>query len=551
MNWAESAGIQDLVRVFTFPISGLHKVAAMGVPEVERLCREYYGAACNPRVVQDTSADRINEQLALHSKDGRHVREKRVVVLELRDGNGNIQKKKLFFKSVGWGWLGYHAYIAGTRLAGFVPNVIGLRNGMLLMEWLDEAHEVHQARQRQQPHQSVAMAGENAMQHIARYVGARSRLLALSGDCRWESRSYRWTGCDEILNILRKAYGPYVNRLLVPALRKNLQQVVTSVPTLIDGHMRPEEWLHISNGLFKADFEHHNFGGGEQDIVDPAYDLAVAIHEFRLSRQDQQQLLQTYVEESGDFMVHERILLYKILHGITTMEYATSAIAAGRNPEKNNERRLYSRDFLVYSMNDYCAEFVRPQSASRAWSPQLFFMDLDGVFDHELLGFPHATERGLRSIALLRSRRFSIVLNTGRSVQHVRQYCAAYGFAGGIAEFGSVFIDAVNGREIPFVDGLVADQLKACREAIRNMPDVYMDPGYEYSIRLYRYQRGQPAGLNAEEIKNLLRRPEFSKLTYVSRSSDTYIVQKRTNKGIALKAVRRLVGDPEVPVTAI
>jgi hydroxymethylpyrimidine pyrophosphatase-like HAD family hydrolase/hypoxanthine phosphoribosyltransferase len=537
-NWAELAGIKSPIRVFTFPTTKLHKVAAMAAPEVERLCREYYGDECNPRVMQDAGVDRINEQLALHSKDGHHVREKRVVALELRDSNGSVQTKKLFFKSVGWGWLGYHAYIAGTRLAGFVPNVIGLRNGMLLMEWVDEA-------------KAAATAGENSMQHIGRYVAARLRLLPLSGDCRWESSTYRWTGCDDILNILRKAYGPYVNRLRVPALRKQLQQVVTSVPALIDGRMRPEEWLHTSKGLFKADFEHHNFGGGEQDIVDPAHDLAAVIYEFRLSREDEQQLLRTYVEESGDFMVHERILLYKILHGMTAMEYATNALAVGRNPEKNDERRWYSRNFLVYSMNDYCTEFVRPELPLRAWSPRLFFMDLDGVFDHELLGFPHATERGLRSIALLRSRHFSIVLNTGRGIQHARQYCAAYGFPGGIAEFGSVFLDAVNGREISFVDQLAAEQLKACRQAIRKMPDVFIDPGYEYSIRLYRYQGRQTAGLKTAEIKSLLGRPEFSKLTYVSRSADTYIVQKRTNKGTALKAVKRLVGSPGVPVTAI
>jgi hypothetical protein len=136
-------------------------------------------------------------------------------------------------------------------------------------------------------------------------------------------------------------------------------------------------------------------------------------------------------------------------------------------------------------------------------------------------------------------------------VQHARHYCAAYGFPGGVAEFGSVFIDAVNGREISFVDERAADQLKACRDAIRDMPGVFIDPGYEYSIRLYRYQGGQTAGLKAEEMKELLGRPEFSKLTYVARSSDTYIVQKRTNKGTALKAVRRLVGNPELPVAAI
>src|SRR5262249_6231699 len=151
----------------------------------------------------------------------------------------------------------------------------------------------------------------------------------------------------------------------------------------------------------------------------------------------------------------------------------------------------------------------------QAWSPHLFFMDLDGVFDHELLGFPHATQCGLQSIRLLQSHDFSVVLNTGRSIQHVRQYCHSYGFPGGIAEFGSVFLDAVNGRELPLIDSAAMEQLDACREAIRNMPDVFIDSGYEYSIRIYRYQGRETVGLKTDEVKSLLRTPEFSKLTYV------------------------------------
>jgi hydroxymethylpyrimidine pyrophosphatase-like HAD family hydrolase len=336
----------------------------------------------------------------------------------------------------------------------------------------------------------------------------------------------------------------------VPALRKQLQRVVTAVPTFIDGQMRGEEWLQTADGLYKADFEHHNFGGGEPDIVDPAYDLAAAIHEFRLSKSAERELLRIYISESDDSTVADRILLYKVLYGTMAMKSAANRVLAGRDPEKNNERRRYARDFVVYSMNEFCAQFVRG-TGERKWSPLLFFMDLDGVFDHELLGFPHATRCGLQSIMLLRSHGFSVVPNTGRSVKHLRQYCEAYGFPGGVAEYGSVFADAVNGREVSFVDKDAADQLALCRDAIRRIPGVFIDPGYEYSIRAYRYSANGLVGLHDGEIKELLGSSGFSKLTYLPCAGDTYIVQKRISKGSAVRAVRRLVGSPDVPVAAI
>ena len=533
-KWPELAGIQAPARVFTFPTAELFKVRSLAPSDVERLCREYYGDDCGARVIEDPSVGEINNRLAEHSKDGQHVREKRVFAVEMGG-----RAKKLCFKGVGWGWLGYHAYIAGTKLQGFVPEVIGLRNGTLLMEWIDGARA------------PFAAEGEDMASHIAPYLAARTRRLSLEGDCRLANRTYRWTGFDDILNILRRAYGPYVNRLKVPALRSQLQQAITSVPTFIDGRMRFEEWLRTSAGVFKADFEHHNFGGAEVDIVDPAYDLAAAIYEFRLSKQAEKQLLGIYVEQSGDSAVHDRLLIHKILYGSSAMKHAASAIASGKDPEKNDHRRRHARNFLIYSMNEFCAQFVQPQPSPRLWSPLLFFMDLDGVFDHQLLGFPHATGCGLQSIALLHAHGFSIVLNTGRSIQHVRQYCDVYGFPGGVAEHGSVFLDTVNGRELSLVDTAAVGQLAACREALRTMPGVFIDDAYEYSIRAYRCNGSATAGLKAEEIENLLKRPEFSKLTYLSRSADTYIIQDGLDKGSALRTVRELVGSPDVPVTAI
>jgi hypothetical protein len=232
------------------------------------------------------------------------------------------------------------------------------------------------------------------------------------------------------------------------------------------------------------------------------------------------------------------------------MQRAANAVIAGKNPEANNERRTRARNFLVYSMSEFCAQLVR-QPAPRAWSPSLFFLDLDGVFDQDLLGFPHATWRALQAIALLRAYDFSIVLHTGRSVQDVRNYCEAYEFPGGVAEFGSVFLDAFRDREIPLTGGPGAEELHACRAAIQKLPGVFLDSNYRYAVRAYRYKDGTTVGLATDEIKAFLKGAGFSKLTFVGRDADTYIVQKRTGKGAALRFVRRLIGSGDVPVTAI
>ena len=48
---------------------------------------------------------------------------------------GEKQTKYVLAKSVGWGWLGYHAFLIGHRLSEYVPPVLGLRDGVLYSEW--------------------------------------------------------------------------------------------------------------------------------------------------------------------------------------------------------------------------------------------------------------------------------------------------------------------------------------------------------------------------------------------------------------------------------
>jgi hydroxymethylpyrimidine pyrophosphatase-like HAD family hydrolase len=538
-NWAELAGINDKISVFTVRPSELYKTALLRPEAIEQWCAGYFTSteSTRLRVIDDKRIEDLNKRLAEHSKDGHHVREKRVFAVQLSDSNSVPSTRKIFLKSVGWGWLGYHAYIAGKRLDDFVPGVFGLRNGLLITQWIDDAPEERN------------ISGDQMANVLACYVATRSRSLPLAGDCRLESRTYRWAGLDEIVTILRHAYGPYIGRLKASSLRKELYKFVSSTPALIDGRMRPEEWLHTPVAIYKADFEHHNFGGAEVDLADPAYDLAAAIFEFQLTKQSEEQLLGTYIRISGDRTIAERIITYKILYASTAMRHAVARVVAGKAPQRNNDLHQYCRNFLVYSMNEFCAGLIgQPKPAG--WSDSLFFVDLDGVFDRELLGFPHATQSGLQALKLLQSNGYSVVLNTGRSVQHVRRYCEAYGIPGGVAEFGSVFVDAVQKKELPIIDEGGARQLESCREAIRALPGVFVDPGYEYSIRAYRYKEGSTAGLSVHEARQLLETHEFSRLTYISRESDTYIVQKGTDKGAGVTFVKRCL-NKDAPVAAI
>jgi hydroxymethylpyrimidine pyrophosphatase-like HAD family hydrolase len=250
------------------------------------------------------------------------------------------------------------------------------------------------------------------------------------------------------------------------------------------------------------------------------------------------------VAASGDAAARSRILLWKLVHGTVVTDQATTAISTEKRDEvlrQWNLRHFLARNFLVHHMNRFNSSLLPPLPGAE-WTKHLLFMDLDGVFDSEVFGFPQTTTSGLVSLAILRTHGFSVVLNTARSVLDVQQYCETYSLPGGVAESGCVFVDAVRKTEVPIADAESVEQLKRCREEIQTLAGVFVDTNYEYAVRAFRPARRVTEGLRETEIRSVLDEGKFSRLTFISTYADTTILPKGIGKGPGLTWAKQYLG---------
>ena len=507
------------------------------------LLREYYsrGGWEDVRLEVCPEADAVDAELQRQPEKGRerHARLKRVFRVRLEQSRAAPIVRYVAAKSVGWGWLSYHAYLAGSGLAGLVPRVLGLRHGLLWTEWAGPIPS------RDEP--GIGGPAAATLQGIdpgavGTYVARRAARLRLAEDPFAGNTAPDLNGWAVLTQILRRVYGVRLGRLKSPVLRRALGRYVSPVPALVDGRMHRHEWIITDGAILKTDFEHHNFGSGELNIVDPAYDLAAAAFELRLSEEAEAALLSAYAEGSGDRTVGARLLLYKLLYGVVTMREAASQRPVDA---RQNDRYQAARRFLVHEMHRHCATRIL-EAPGAAWSRTLFSLDLDGVFDCDVLGFPHTTASGLTALALLQGHRYSVIPCTARSIADVRSFCRTYGLPGGLAEDGSVFYDAVEDREWSLLDDVAAAQLARCREVIRELPEVFTDPAYRYAIRAYRYQGHETIAPDRRGLGALLARDGLDRLTFRMTLGDALIAPRAVSKGRALLAAkRRLEGGVE------
>ncbi len=533
------------VRVLALDPEEWHKQRLLEPELVERQLRPYFRARgyAGVSVVASPAADRFNRHLRLLSEEKYHSRLKRVYEVRLQTGSGPPESRYVLAKSVGWGWLGYHAFLASQCLGEFVPPVLGLRDGILYTEWLP---------------QPEGPALEDDREHLpgwlASYVATRVRGLALAADPGPGLDRQNQKGPELLAAALSGAYGWKPAAVLERSrLQPQLVRRTCPVPTLIDGKMRAEEWVRGPISILKTDFEHHGMGKTELNVTDPAYDLAAAILHFRLSPAEEQALLHHYRERSGDRQVEDRLFFQKLLAGtaarVAALDNLRDPRLRHRHPEFNRSY-IEAWEFLTAQAARFCGARCRPEGPPR-WRSPLLVMDVDGVLDKQIFGFPTTTAAGIEALRLLHAHGVALALNTARTLSDVQEYCRAYGLVGGVAEYGSVAWDAVSGRTRVLVSPESHDEMHRLAEALRRLPGVFLNDHYQHSLRAYTYERGRTVPLPIALVQGLVSDLRLPHLAVHETYLDTTVLAAETDKGKGLLALLELAGGEGLETIAI
>jgi len=512
------------------------------------------------RVVGSLEADEFNARLRAGGKRGAPLR--RIFEVELR-AQGESETRYILAKSVGLGYLGYPAFLAAHRLSDFVPPLIGLRDGILYTEWLPQQSEVATIRDR-----------GLLIDKAAAYVAARTRVLGLPRR-RVPGKAVHENGLKLLAKSFARARGRFVLDIPMRSwIEQRLYQLHCPCPTLIDGNMDYAEWIEGSSGPLKTGYHGHALGKTQLNVIDPAYDLAETILSFALTRDEEDRLISRYILHSEDVGIKQRLFINKLLAGLWTMEIALerlfSTVQSPRQQEEHHRRFLGAWDFLAVQSARFCGARCRP-SQPAFWQAPLVVLDVDGVIDRRIFGYPCTTAAGIEALSLLAGHGYSVALNTARSVYEVKNYCEAYGLAGGVAESGAYLWDAVAGRGRSLIDNETMIQLDQLREELLRIPGVFLDDRHRYSIRAYMIEtkpvssltrllnsirsfnvgEGVPVPLPTLVVSRLLASLRLDRLSFHPTTIDTAIVAKGVDKGIGSTALRDWVLEPGAETIAV
>jgi hydroxymethylpyrimidine pyrophosphatase-like HAD family hydrolase len=534
------------VRCLSLEPEDWHKRQLLSSSVVTRRLREYFEGSGyrHLEVVPGRRADEYNAWMEELSEQKFHSRLKRVYELRLQTSEGRLERRYVFAKSVGWGWLGYHAFLAAETLAEFVPPLYGLRDGILLSEWLPQDESDQGLR-----------SAPTSPGRLGAYIATRARSLALPGDPGPDlCREGRHPGFEDLMEALLGAYWLRpVRALRKGRLRRELARLRCPVPSLIDGKMGRIEWIGAGNALLKTDFEQHGLGKTELNVTDPAFDIAQATLHFGLNQDQEAELIARYIADSGDHRVRERLFLNKLLAGTASMNNALANLGDAR---LSRRRQVYHRqyldawNYLILQTTRFAASLcASPRPV--CWGNGVVVLDVDGVLDRMLFGFPSTTRAGIRAMSLLHAHGRPVALNTARTLREVKEYSRAYGLLGGVAEYGSCVWDAVGDRKRVLVSDATLRELAVLRDALRDVPGVFLNEDYEYSLRVYTYDGGRTAPLPGLVLQNQIGMLGLTRLQTHRTYLDTAVVAKEVDKGAGLAALLDLAGCAAAEVTVV
>ncbi|WP_405804694.1 HAD hydrolase family protein [Streptomyces sp. NBC_00210] len=438
----------------------------------------------------------------------------------VRTGSGE-QRLEMVAEAAGTGYFGRHAVAVAEQLGSVVPHVYGFHDGVLLRERLADEPEDTAA---------AGPTGRVPPDAVVEYVMQRRQSLAVAADRSpfLRGRQPVWeVGARVLADRCGQLADPLRPLLIDPLLRALLR---SPAPCLVDGRTSYGHWREGAGGWIKVDFHEGHFSHLDLAAYDAAYDLAGAALSLP---DDEDRLLARYEKLTGSRVPPSRWCLYKVTHGWNAERLAHAGVDIGMT--EADARRAQSR-----AVQQYLAGLFLQDVGTGADGPWCV-LDVDGVLETSLSGFPVSTPAGMLALRALRAHGYRVLLATGRSLPEVRDRCRAYGLSGGVAEYGAVAYDAATGRSA----GLVAEQDGALTALLSAVPSVTVDPLYRWCVRAYRGTGARRRALDMSTVRGLMARPGIADRFYVVQGDmQTDFVPEGVDKASGLHGLMDLLGAP-------
>jgi len=471
---------------------------------------------------------------AAGERRGRRLAAWKLFQVELRRG-GDRWREHVLARGVGVGFFGYHSWLVAACLGDLTPEVLGIRDGVVLARW-DPGDGMPEPVQPEE------------LDEVAAYVAARARRLELGA--RREPGPDSPAECAGARRVARLLGRP-MGRAAVLAERRAAGALARALTparhSIVDGCMGPEEWVRSSRGgLVKVSPDEDGLAavGG---VTDPVYDLADAVIRFRLEPEEERRLLDAYVRLGGEPAgLDGRMAFHKLSAGWSELQAARApdvdvGTAAGRQAFA---RELVIREtMLTRAVNGYLAR-LRLADAGEEPLGQLWALRLEGLLETDRLGFESTSPAGTAALRALRVHGQRVLLATGHSLGELRERCATFGLAGGVAEHGAVVWDAGRAEAVPVTGPETRRSLARLREAVQRESDMLADPRHQHSLRLFRHGDGGRRGVDPAEVRTLMVRHGIGGLRVVEGRGGTAVQPVDGDEVAALRFLRsRLPGD--------
>ncbi|MEV7026014.1 hypothetical protein AB0O00_28225, partial [Kitasatospora sp. NPDC093558] len=453
------------------------------------------------------------------------------------DADGPERALPLVAQWAGVGYLGRQAVTVARALDGLVPEVHGFADGVLL-----------RTRPPGEPAPAPGPAPDTGdtrpgPAEVARYVAARQRRLAVPAD-----RSLRLAGRQPVWEVAARILAPGGGRLdpvLRPALLHPLARSLLAAarPCVVDGRTGDGRWAHDgAGGWTRTGCADGAFSNLDLATYDAAFDLAAA-SPLPPDPAREAELLAAYEQLTGRRIDPARWCLLRLVRNWDAARLARTADPARAPLVRAHERRAQAATVQRFLAAAYLADLdTDPQGP---WC----VLDVDGVLESDVLGFPASSPQGMLALRALRAHGYRVLLATGRSLPEVRDRCAAYRLAGGVAEYGAVAFDAATGTTFPVSDA----DTTGLRRQLSALPGVFVDPFARWSLRASVGDGPHRTALPARTVAGLLREPpDGPRFTVVPGDAQSDFVPRGVDKAIGVRALLTALGDPAaVPALAV